>query len=69
MKCFQDSKDRKGTKFIYLYWEMEDPTLGNRGNDTDSEFGQLKKYNKFKIKSEPARKIKKIKKIDINGGI
>jgi hypothetical protein len=70
MECFQDNKGRKGTKFIYLYWEMEDPALGNKGNDTDSEFGQLKKYSKSEIKNEPARKTKRIKKeMNINGGI
>jgi hypothetical protein len=49
---------------------MENPALNNRGNDTDSEFKQLKEYNKSEIKSEPARKIKKIKKeMDTNSGI
>jgi hypothetical protein len=48
---------------------MEDPALNNGKNDINSEFKQLKKYNKSEIKNEPARKIKKIKKkININGG-
>jgi hypothetical protein len=70
MECLQNSKGRKGTKFIYLYWKIKDPTLNNEGNDIDSEFKQLKEYNKFKIKNESARKIKRIKKkIDINDEI
>jgi hypothetical protein len=49
---------------------MENPILNNKGNDTDSEFRQLKKYNKSKIKNKPARKTKRIKKeININNGI
>jgi hypothetical protein len=49
---------------------MENPILNNKGNDTNSEFKQLKKYNKSKIKNEPARKTKKIKKkININSEI
>jgi hypothetical protein len=43
---------------------MEDLILHNKGNNTDSEFEQLKEYNKSKIKSEPTHKIKKIKKKD-----
>jgi hypothetical protein len=49
---------------------MEDSILDNRRNNINSEFRQLKKYNKSEIKNEPARKTKKIKKeMDINGGI
>jgi hypothetical protein len=48
---------------------MEYPILNNGRNDIDSEFKQLKKYNKSEIKNESVRKIKKIKKkTDINGG-
>jgi hypothetical protein len=49
---------------------MEDPALNNRENNINSEFRQLKKYNKSEIKNEPARKTKKIKKkMNINDGI
>jgi hypothetical protein len=49
---------------------MENPVLNNKRNDIDSEFEQLKKYNKSEIKNKPARKIKRIKKeMNINGGI
>jgi hypothetical protein len=49
---------------------MKNPALNNKGNNTNNEFEQLKKYNKSKIKNKPARKIKRIKKkININGGI
>ena len=70
MEYLQNSKGRKNTKLIYLYWKMENSVLNNRENDIDSEFEQLKKYNKSEIKNKPARKIKRIKKeMNINGGI